>query len=405
MLCGTKTQKEWSKMASIRKRGENSYLLVVSRGYDYQGNRLKPAQKTVHPPLGLTAKQTQKWLNEQAVLYEQEVKHTPAQPVDRSITLAKYIEIWLDQIAPKKLAASTLSRDRQDIRRILPALGHYKLTELNKEILRDFYDAMRQVRRESTGEFLAEGTVEGIHSCLCGILSDAVEAGYITHNPAWRAYKKKGISKERPVADEETVQRLIAALETQSLKYEVYYKLILATGMRRGEACGLRWSDIDWRQRALHIRRNVVKLSRQPIMVKEPKTQAGVRVVYLSKDMCKLLRAWEKECQWEKEQQGDAELTQDDYLFQQPNGDPMVPCTFTYRFKMILRENGLPDDLNVHSLRHTNASMLIAQGVDVRTVAGLLGHAQPSTTLDIYSHAFDKNKRLAGQKLSEAMGL
>ena len=83
----------------------------------------------------------------------------------------------------------------------------------------------------------------------------------------------------------------------------------------------------------------------------------------------------------------------------------MVPCTFTFRFKKILRENALPDDLNVHSLRHTNASMLIAQGVDVRTVAGLLGHAQPSTTLDIYSHAFDKNKRLAGQKLSEAMGL
>lgn len=112
-----------------------------------------------------------------------------------------------------------------------------------------------------------------------------------------------------------------------------------------------------------------------------------------------------EECEWEKEQQGDDELTPDEYLFQQSNGNPMVPCTFTYRFKMILRENGLPDDLNVHSLRHTNASMLIAQGVDVRTVAGLLGHAQPSTTLDIYSHAFDKNKRLAGQKLSEAMGL
>lgn len=336
-------------MASIRKRGENSYLLVVSRGYDYQGNRLKPAQKTVPPPLGLTAKQTQKWLNEQAVLYEQEVKHTPGQPVDHSMTLAKYIEIWLEQVAPRKLAASTLTRDKQDIRRILPALGHYKLTELNKEIFRDFYDAMRQERNENTGGILAEKTVEGIHSCLCGILSDAVEAGYITHNPAWRAYKKKGIPKERPVADEETVQRLIAALETQSMKYEVYYKLILATGMRRGEACGLRWSDIDWRQRALHIQRNVVKLSRQPILVKEPKTRAGVRVVYLSKDLCKLLRAWEKECQWEKEQQGAGALTQDDYLFRQPNVDPMVPCTFTFRFKKILRENGLPENLNVHS--------------------------------------------------------
>ena len=103
-------------MASIRKRGENSYLLVVSRGYDYQGNRLKPAQKTVHPPKGLTAKQTEKWLNEQAVLYEREVKHTPGEPVDRSITLAKYIDIWLEQVAPKKLAASTLVRDKQDIR-------------------------------------------------------------------------------------------------------------------------------------------------------------------------------------------------------------------------------------------------------------------------------------------------
>ena len=392
-------------MASIRKRGENSYLLVVSRGYDYQGNRLKPAQKTVHPPLGLTAKQTQKWLNEQAVLYEQEIKHTPGLPVDRNITLAKYIEIWLKQVAPKKLAASTLTRDMQDVRRILPALGRYKLVDLNKEILREFYDAMRRERNENTGNFLAEGTVEGIHSCLSGILSDAVEAGYLTHNPAWRAYKKRGVAKERPVADEETVQRLIQALEGQSMKYEVYYKLILATGIRRGEACGLRWSDIDWRQRALHIRRNVVKLSRQPIIVKEPKTRAGTRVVYLSKEMCRLLRAWEKECAWEMTQQEEGELTQEDYLFRQPNGNPMVPSTFTYRFKMILRENGLPDDLNVHSLRHTNASMLIAQGVDVRTVAGLLGHAQPSTTLDIYSHAFDKNKRLAGQKLSEALGL
>ena len=118
-------------MASIRKRGENSYLLVVSRGYDYQGNRLKPAQKTVHPPKGLTAKQTEKWLNEQAVLYEREVKHTPGESVDRSITLAKYIDVWLEQVAPKKLAASTLVRDKQDIRRILPALGHYKLAELN----------------------------------------------------------------------------------------------------------------------------------------------------------------------------------------------------------------------------------------------------------------------------------
>ena len=79
----------------------------------------------------------------------------------------------------------------------------------------------------------------------------------------------------------------------------------------------------------------------------------------------------------------------------------MNPCTFTYRFKLILKANNLPLDLNVHSLRHTNASLLIAQGVDVRTVASLLGHAQASTTLDIYAHAFDKNKRKAQEKLGK----
>ena len=112
-----------------------------------------------------------------------------------------------------------------------------------------------------------------------------------------------------------------------------------------------------------------------------------------------------KESGWEKEQRGEGGLEEEDYLFRQPGGDSRVPGTFTFRFKKILQEGDLPDNLNVHSLRHTNASMLIAQGVDVRTVAGLLGHAQPSTTLDIYSHTFDKNKMLAQQKLAEAMGL
>ena len=182
-------------MASIHERGENSYLLVVSRGYDYQGNRLKPAQKTVHPPKGLTAKQTEKWLNEQAVLYEREVKRTPGEPVDRSITLAKYIDIWLEQVAPKKLAASTLVRDKQDIRRILPALGHYKLAELNKDILRAFYDAMRSEQNWKTGGLLAEKNSGG-HPFLS--LRDSVRCsgGRVYHAQSCMA----GIQEERRAA-------------------------------------------------------------------------------------------------------------------------------------------------------------------------------------------------------------
>ena len=69
----------------------------------------------------------------------------------------------------------------------------------------------------------------------------------------------------------------------------------------------------------------------------------------------------------------------------------MTPTTFTYRFKLILKKNGLPQELNVHSLRHTAASLMIAGGADVATVAGILGHSQPSTTLDIYTHITQEN--------------
>ena len=202
-----------------------------------------------------------------------------------------------------------------------------------------------------------------------------------------------------------TAQKIIAALEGESIKYETYFKLVLATGLRRGEACGLKWSDINWRKRTIHVQRGVVKLSHQESITKDPKTSSGDRMVYLSKEMCQLLKAWHKECEWDRQQTANETVSEDDYLFRQPNGKPMNPCTFTYRFKLILKANNLPLDLSVHSLRHTNASLLIAQGVDVRTVASLLGHAQASTTLDIYAHAFDKNKRKAQEKLGKAIGL
>ena len=131
---------------------------------------------------------------------------------------------------------------------------------------------------------------------------------------------------------------------------------------------------------------------------------AGDRYVYFSLEMESLLREFQRECAWETETYDGRELEDSDYIFRR-HGErlPMTPSTFTWRFKLILKKHGLPPALNVHSLRHTNASLLIAGGADVATVAGLLGHSQPSTTLDIYTHAFDKNKKAASQVLQEGL--
>ena len=152
------------------------------------------------------------------------------------------------------------------------------------------------------------------------------------------------------------------------------------------------------------ICRNAVKVTDEEIFVKEPKTRAGDRYVYFSAEMESLLREYQKECRYITETYDQRQLTADDFLFRrQGTCLPMTPTTFTWRFKCILKKNGLPEQLNVHSLRHTAASLMIAGGADVATVAGILGHSQPSTTLDIYTHAFDKNKKAASAGLQEML--
>ena len=142
------------------------------------------------------------------------------------------------------------------------------------------------------------------------------------------------------------------------------------------------------------------KIADEEIFVKEPKTRAGNRYVYFSAEMESLLREYRQECAYITETYDQRELTADDFLFRRQGAQlPMTPTTFTYRFKLIRKKNGLPRELNVHSLRHTAASLMIAGGTDIETVAGILGHSQPSTTLDIYTHAFDKNKKAASAGL------
>ena len=201
------------------------------------------------------------------------------------------------------------------------------------------------------------------------------------------------------------MQKLVECVEQESLKYEVFFKLIISTGMRRGECCGIKWSDINWQEYSIKISRNIVKVSHEDILEKEPKTAAGNRKVYISKSMDMLLGEFRSECEWFARQYIGRELHDGDFIFIRDNSLPMTPNSFTFRFNKILAKHDLPKTLTVHSLRHSNASLLISQNVDVRTVAGLLGHSQASTTLDIYSHSFDKTKKAASEKLGAVLDI
>ena len=151
---------------------------------------------------------------------------------ENEVILSKYIDLWLTDIAPGKLAKSTIRRDRQDIERILPALGHYKLTDLRPEHFRSFYAELRKVISSDTKKPLSEYTIEGIHATLSSILSDAVEGGFLSHNPVWRTYRYAGRKTEKKIADTESAQKIIAALENESINT----KLISSSSLLR--ECG-----------------------------------------------------------------------------------------------------------------------------------------------------------------------
>ena len=378
-------------MASIRKRG-SSYLLVVSMGYDYKGNRIKPKQRTVHSPEGLTPKQREKWLNEQAVLFERECKGLP-QEVDRSITLAKYTELWFQTIAPGKLAKSTLARERQDIDRFLPVLGNLKLTELRSEHFRQLYANLRKVKNQKTGKPLSECTVEGVHACLCGILSDAMEGGFLDHNPAWRTYRYAGKKKEKLIADKATAQRLIAALEEESLKYEAYFKLIIATGMRRGECCGLKWDNVDFKENTITIKWNLCYTPAKGVYLDTPKN-GKTRTIDVDPDIISLLRTL-------REDQSRHAISP--FVFTQDNSpEPMHPQSPTRYLKKFAQRYKVPD-LHPHKLRHTFASIAITNGADVASISEKLGHSDKAVTLRMYTHADQESMKRASQIFRDAL--
>ena len=379
-------------MASIRKRG-SSYLIVVSMGYDYNGKRIKSQQKTVHPPEELTPKQVEKWLNEQAVLFERDCRHTP-QPVQQ-LTLAKYIDLWLTDIAPGKLAKSTIRRDRQDIERILPVLGHYKLTELRPEHFRNFYAELRKVISPDTKKPLSEYTIEGVHATLCSILSDAVEGGFLSHNPAWRTYRYAGRKCEKKIADEETAQRIIAALEGESIKYETYFKLIIATGMRRGECCALQWRDITGACE-LTVRRCRSCASGQ--IVESDTKSHRERIVTIPLGIWELLMALRQQ---QVLHSGVPDREQP--IFTDPEGHVPHPDTFTRHLRKLYKQCGLSEDYHLHTLRHFYATYLLQEGASKQVAASLLGHADTAFLERTYCHPQDVAKRQAANLMQDLL--
>ena len=389
---------------SIEKRGKNSYRLTVSEGFDLNG---KPMihRKTIHG--------TKREAEVELAKFVTEVQNGLI--IDgKSLKFSEFTEIWKRDYGSKELAPSTYKRYCRMLEtRLLPYFGHFYINKIKPTDIMKFYDLLEKdtqlVRKKGnngskTKKPLSGKTILEHHRLLRAMLHKAVYWQLIVANPAERVQPPKARKPKRKSYDDEQTKILLENLEllsSEDTKYKVAIILTVFTGVRLGELMGLEWQDVDFKNGIISINRSSQYLADMGVFTKVPKTESSIREIAIPKFIISLLEEYKL---WYEEQKSIyGELwTDSDRLFVQADGKPMHPSTISKWFVKYVGQIGLPV-INFHGLRHTNASLLVAQNIDIAVISARLGHAQISTTLDFYVHPLLSHNRKAGYALENLL--
>lgn len=240
-----------------------------------------------------------------------------------------------------------------------------------------------------------------LHRLLSSVLEKAVKWQVLLYNPCRRVEAPKIEKKEAAYLDEVQAQELLNCLQSEPLQYRAIITLLLYSGMRRGELCGLEWSDIDFKNNIIDISRTSLYLSDRGVFDDETKTETSKRVIKIPSVAMDLLKEHRLQQTKELFKLGDKWI-KSNKVFTQWNGKPIHPDTLTGWFAKFVKKNNLPP-IHLHSLRHTNATLLIASGADLRTVSKRLGHSNMTTTSNIYTHAIQSADERAAELLEDIL--
>lgn len=400
-------------MASIEKRGQNSYRLTVSCGYDKEGKQIVKRKS-----INLSNIKPNKQLEEaqkQFVLFENEIKK--GMYVDNEkITFEEFTQKWLTDYAEHNLAPKTLLEYKKILHRITIAIGHIKLIHLQPTHLTEFYNNLREdgIREDGKPGGLSEKTILHHHRLISTILNTALQWGFILNNPALRVKAPKVQKKEARHYDLEETTYILELLKNEPIKYKTMITLSIFGGMRQGELTALTWNDIDFDNCVINIDKALQHLPGKGTFIKSTKTE-NTRKISVPQSVISLLREYKVWQNGVKADLGNLWIDKN-MIFTAENGDYIFPSTISKWFLKFIRKHNidimndksiLEDDkskyilreVNFHGLRHTSATLLINQNTDVSTVSKRLGHARTSTTMDIYSHALQKADQTAADKL------
>jgi len=357
----------------IKQRSKGSWTIILDLGRDPATGKRKQQWVTIRG----TKREAEKKLAE---LQHQLDVGTFVKPA--KTTLGEFLDSWLTGYAWPNVAPRTAEGYEHIIRQhLVPGLGAIPLVQLTGQHLQAYYaDKLAHGRLDGKGGLNAR-TVRHHHVTLHTALQSAVKWGLLARNPTDAVDAPRYQPKEMRTLDEDGLDKFLdAARETPY--YSLFY-LAFYTGMRRSEMLALRWSEIDLDLAELSVVRSLHHLRDGRTVFRSPKTAKGRRTISLSPSTAILLRDHQQAQRLNQTLLGRIPLDED-LVFSNIDGSPLLPDTVTHAWVRLARRTGLK--VRLHDARHTHASLMLKQNVRPKVVQERLGHATIATTFDIYSH-------------------
>lgn len=321
----------------------------------------------------------------------------------KNMVLKDWLQIWYETYAVPFVKESTQVSYECYIRRhINPAIGNMMLSELNALTLQEFFNQQYQ-HGSSTGSSLSPKTIINMRMMLHEALGDAMKNDLIACNYVEAVKLPKNPKKEMRVLDNAEQAKLVATLKASDDRFAFGVFLCLATGIRLGELCGLQWDDITITDSisTLRIARTVGRIpdlqagKGTKLHISSPKSEAANRIIPLNNVILKHLEYYRMQlCTVLGEQYS----TGSNYIMSCKAGKPVEPKYMQEKFKTFLKASGIKD-ANFHSLRHTFATRALERNVDFKTLSAILGHANVTTTMNLYQHVLLEQKKSAMDKI------
>lgn len=373
-------------MGSIQRLNARSFRAYA--GTQVNGTRTRKTK------LFTTKRQAEAWIRE---IEEQLVAVATGAAPPETITVAELVERWLVARA-RELRPKTIEGYEHTVNRhLLPHLGHIEVRELTPYHVQSWID---ELAAAGVGATTLGHAVKRLRSALDG----AVRLGLVSTNAARLASAPSPQKSTYAILTKEQVEQLLAVAETDH--FHPLWHLLALAGLRRGEALGLRWRDVDLGKREIHVKQTVEVVRSRPVIGK-PKTKSAIRTIAIPEMLVTALRQHKDRQTFHATSMRTgpfADLYLDrDLVICTETGGPHNPANIYDHLSAMLEKASLPR-VRVHDLRHTYASHLIADGVPLPVVAKQLGHASPAITMQVYAHMVPGQQREAADAIERLFG-